>query len=298
MQQITTSHVQKMLVEAAEQVLHHKEEINNANVFPVPDSDTGSNLSNTLEGIKKTALASPSDDMLISHVLESALLSAQGNSGIVFTAFLNGMLVAFKHKEQITIEDFRVGIKKGYESSIRSIQNPLKGTMIDLIEELNTVFQETKETDICKAFEECLVVLKKGVYDTEEKMEVLKENHVVDAGAIGFYYIIKGFAIALGMKDTEDKQFVNERAFIRHSKDEIIDHVYEVVTILTNPLMDTDQLHEILDPHGNCLDIIEVESKIKIHIHTDTPDVIKEMISIMGDVESIATVDMRTNEIL
>jgi dihydroxyacetone kinase-like predicted kinase len=286
-----------MLVHASDQVYLHKSEINEANFFPVPDSDTGSNLVKTLLPIKKTAQEDISDEQIISKLLHSALLAAQGNSGIVFSAFLKGFLLNVKHVRDIEFEDLRLGIHRGYESALSSIQNPLPGTMLDLMEGLDMTFQNEKNSvDIEKIFEKSLTVLRKKVYETEEKMNVLKENHVVDAGAIGFYFIIKGFSLALGMSDFDEKKFVNDRVFKRHKKNEIEDHVYEVVSIINNPSMVVDEMQKMLEPHGNCLDIIEIEENVKIHIHTDTPEVVKEMVSLFGDIDSQFIVDMRTNE--
>lgn len=297
MNSLSHNDICQMLISASDQVALHKEEINKANVFPVPDSDTGSNLTNTLHAIKKAALKNNNNKDIISELLHSALVAAQGNSGILFSAFLKGLLLHVKHREEISLEELKVAIERGYESGRSSIQNPLKGTMIDLMEGLHYSFQEEKnKKNIHEAFERSLIVLRKKVYETEDKMQLLKDNLVVDAGAIGFYYIIKGFCLALGTKDFEDKPFINERAFKRHEKDEIIDHVYEVVTILHDATMNVKEMQEMLSSHGNCLDIIEIEKNVKIHIHTDTPGIITEMVSLFGEIDSIFTVDMRTNE--
>ncbi|HLL61392.1 MAG TPA: DAK2 domain-containing protein [Candidatus Nitrosocosmicus sp.] len=302
MSNLTHEDLKRMLICASDQVLKHKDVINEVNVFPVPDSDTGSNLSSTLIGIKDRISSESFSDLntFIDATLKQALLSSQGNSGIIFSGFLNGWLSVLQHKKEINISDLSMSVIEGKKAALKSIQEPLPGTMLDLINAFSIAithaFRE-QETDIPEVIIKMLPVLRKKVYETENKMEVLKKNHVVDAGAVGFYFIVKGFAIALGMKDEEEKSFVNNRKQIRPYKEDITDHIYEVVSIIDDSSLSQTAMRELLSSLGNCLDIIQIGKQTKIHIHTDTPEIVNETIEVMGDVISTQTIDMRDNSI-
>lgn len=286
--------LREMFLNSVERIEREKEQINKINVFPVPDQDTGTNLFKTLEGVREAIKDKnfQSIQEFSQTVLEAALMSAQGNAGVIFTGFLAGFLPTFE-KEEIDVKTFALALEKGKERAFRSILNPKEGTILDVISAAAKSFKEEseKEEDFLKIFPKVLEKAKEALLATREKMEILKKANVVDAGGMGFLIILESYheTISPYKERIEEKEKPSERVkrFIQ-----IITNRYEIVALLSSLRVTQDQLREQLKNLGNCLDLVEFGEKMKLHIHTDFPERVKEVLRKAGKIEDLRVEDM------
>ncbi|MDD3292604.1 MAG: DegV family protein [Candidatus Pacebacteria bacterium] len=299
MQEITQNELKKMILFSCERIERDKEQINKINVFPVPDQDTGNNLAATLKGMKEQIEDKDfsSVEELSNSVLEGALTGAQGNAGIIYTGFLAGFLPELGKENTINAVQLGEAFEKGYERAKDSIQNPREGTILDIVEAFALSFKEEskKEKDIVNVFYKSLEQAHIALENTPNKMEILKKAGVVDAGGLGFLMILETYLDIL--KEQEDisspktfsfeKETISPKRFIQ-----IISNRYEVVALLRNVEENEKSIKNKLNYLGNCLDIIQIKSRTKIHIHTDSPYEVRDIIKGIGDIENLKIQDM------
>jgi hypothetical protein len=299
MQEISQNELKKMILFSCERIEKDKEQINKINVFPVPDQDTGNNLAATLRGIKEQIENKEfsSIEELTNSVLEGALTGAQGNAGIIYTGFLAGFFPALGSEKTVNAEKMGLAFEKGYERAKDSIQNPREGTILDVVEAFALTFKEEseKEKDIVAIFYKALDKANEALEDTPNKMELLKKAGVVDAGGLGFLMILDTYLDIL--KEQEDttspktftfkQEAVGPKRFIQ-----IISNRYEVVALLKNVEEKNKTIKDKLKHLGNCLDIIQIGTRTKIHIHTDNPYETRDKIKEIGDIENLKIQDM------
>jgi len=298
MEQISHSELKKMLLFSSERIEKDKEQINKINVFPVPDQDTGSNLSATLKGIQENIENKEFQNIseLSDSVLDGALTAAQGNTGIIYTGFLAGFFPYIADEEFLTAEKIGLAFEKGYERARESIQNPKEGTMLDVIKAFSLAVKEhsKEEKDIVKNFYFGIEKANQALLDTPNKMEVLKKAGVVDAGGLGFLMILETYLDALQEQEDpftiekgETTEMVRPKRFLQ-----ILSNRYEVVALLDDGYYEEKQIGEKLKHLGNCLDIIKIGNRTKIHIHTDDPYEVRDIIKKMGNIEKLRIEDM------
>ena len=196
MDYIDSKTLRELLKGGYERLSSRKEWVNNLNVFPVPDGDTGSNMTLTLKGAFSGE----------SNIVKNSLLAARGNSGIILSQFLKGFITAVDHKKQINTIDFAIALKEGERSARNAIRNPVEGTIITVMKEVSRfAIQNSRRKrnfiglgkDIVKTAN---ITLKK----TPEMLPVLKDAGVVDAGGQGFVYILEGALHSLREFDLEN----------------------------------------------------------------------------------------------
>jgi DegV family protein with EDD domain len=294
MEYLTQKELKRMLLLSCQRVEEEKEQINKINVFPVPDQDTGSNLAKTLSGIKEAIENKEFQNLEeISKVaLDGALISAQGNAGVIYVGFLAGFLPKL-NKNPVDAKKLAEAFEEGRKRAWKSMVNPKEGTILDVIDAASETFKKEgeKERDIVKIFEKAIEKAKEALMATREKMEILKKANVVDAGGLGFLIILESYLEALkpeGKKEEKKEKPSEEiRRFVQ-----ILRNRFEVVALILNPKFDEEKVREKLKKLGNCLDIVQVGQKMKIHIHTDYPDEVRDAIKGIGKIEDLRIEDM------
>lgn len=295
MENITPEKLKEMLLLSCKRVEERKEEINKINVFPVPDQDTGNNLAKTLSGVRE--FIETKDFKKINEISESALdgalTNAQGNAGVIYTGFLAGFLSDLSG-DSIDVPSLASALEKGSQRARQSIQNPKQGTILDVIEATAETFakESGKEKDVIIVFREAVESAREALLATREKMEIFRRANVVDAGGLGFLIILESYLEAIDSEFVEvlqkhEKPSEKVKRFIQ-----TISYRYEVVCLLKNPKIDERKIREKLKKLGNCLDIVQVKDRIKIHIHTDYPDEVKSILIGAGQAQSLRVEDM------
>lgn len=279
--EIKVEDFKRMMISAARKIVIHQEEINRINVFPVADKDTGYNLAATLLGVEGTIYRKNYPDLreLVKDIKEAAMINARGNAGMIFTGYFIEVLDRIKHLETIDALHLAMAMKKGIKAARNSIAEPVEGTILDAIKAAGNASYNAakikKEKNIIKVLNEARRASETALRETKEKLAVLKENDVVDAGALGFLKIIEAWIESL--KGTEIQAGPEPEIIIQPQREEKTEYRYEVISILkTSGKIDLNRMKEELSLMGDSLDIIKLDDKIKFHIHTNQPENIRQ----------------------
>lgn len=297
MEYLAKDDLKRMMLVACARIEKEKDQINKINVFPVPDQDTGNNLSRTLQGIKEAIEKNEGTEdvvQLSEKILDGALAGAQGNAGVIYTGFLAGFLPQL-NQNSIDAKSLALAFAGGQARARESIQNPKEGTILDVIEGASSAFQEEaeKEKDILKIFKLAIERAKASLLQTREKLEVLKKANVVDAGGLGFLMILESYFEALNPPSLkkEERIFAKPPEEVRQAI-KVSSQCYELVCLLENSKVAVQNLKERLGKLGESLDIVQVGNRMKIHFHTDFPEEIKNILEQSGTILEFKTGDM------
>jgi len=283
-----------MMLLSWEKIEENKEQINKINVFPVPDQDTGSNMAKTLLGIKEAIEGKEFKDLseISEATLDGALTSAQGNAGVIYVGFLASFLPLLD-KNPVNAKKLAIAFEKGAERARQSIQNPKEGTILDVIDAASQTFKEgaEKQTDIIKILKSATEKAKEALLATREKMEIFKKANVVDAGGLGFLMILESYLEALEGEKKEAKKEEKPSEKIRRFV-QVLSNRYEIVSLIENPRFNENTILDKLKKLGNSIDIVQIGNKMKIHIHTDYPDEVRDVMRRTGSILELRTEDM------
>ena len=266
--------------------------INNLNVFPVPDGDTGTNMAKTLGGGVRSAKGEENVDKYMKGLSQSVLMSARGNSGVIFSQFIHGIYVGLKDKDTISPVDFSYAFKCAKEDAYRSVITPTEGTMLTVIRTAAD-FLETNCSDF-DCFEECFKALieqmKNTLSKTPDMLPVLKEAGVVDSGGAGLICIIEGMYAYLCGEEIEDGASFLENSsqdmpsITSFGADSELEYGYctEFLLQLMHAKCDIDSFDinkfiPLLEVLGNSIVAVQNGSIVKVHIHTLTPEKVLEL---------------------
>ena len=294
MEFLTQEELKKMMLLSHKKIEENKEQINKINVFPVPDQDTGSNMAKTLLGIKEAIEGKEFKNLseISEAALDGALTSAQGNAGVIYVGFLASFLPLLD-KNPVDAKKLAIAFEKGSERARQSIQNPKEGTILDVIDAASQTFKEEseKETDIVKIFKTTTEKAKEALLATREKMEIFRKANVVDAGGLGFLMILESYLEALEGEKKEVKREEKPSEKIKRFV-QVLSNRYEIVSLIENPRFDEKEIRERLKKLGSSIDVVQIKNKIKIHIHTDYPDEVKNVMRKLDQILELREEDM------
>lgn len=284
--QISGIEFKEMLGYGAAWLELHKREINELNVFPVPDGDTGTNMVRT---IKSGLLALTEEDTALpvinSKFSAAVTMNARGNSGVILSQFLRGLTETFDGNPYFDCKTFIEALRRGTERAYASVQVPVEGTILTVARESTEAVEAAG--DLLPSLDSVISLFietaKTSLANTPNLLPVLKEAGVVDSGAAGLIFIFEGFEKylkhealelpAMGHNAEEPLPNVDFSVFTPESRFEF-GYCTEVLLQLTNdkkPLF-FDSFRGRLAKLGESVVITQEEDKIKIHIHTKTPE--------------------------
>ena len=292
----------RMVINGAVNLKNNHEEVDRLNVFPVPDGDTGTNMSMTVtSGIRELEACESSSIIDNAKVLSrGALMGARGNSGVILSQFFRGLYVGLKEipHNYLSIEDFTNCLQSGREIAYKAVMEPVEGTILTVIREaIAAVKEHTFETidDLLACY---LEAAKKALANTPNQLPVLKEAGVVDSGGAGFVKIIEGMDLALKgeILTAADGQVQPAEA----KKEEIdIKFLYSIDFVLELKKPDQfveKELKAALSLLGDSLSVTREENQVKAHINTNRPGRAIEISQKQGEFISL-TIDNRKVQI-
>ncbi len=261
------------------------DKINNLNVFPVPDGDTGSNMAKTFEGGFSAVLT---DDVAeyMTAFSKNTLMSARGNSGVIFSQFIRGFAQGCENKTTLSISDFVFAYTSGVKCAYKSVLNPVEGTMLTVLKDGATLAMANceKYTSFEDMFTEMCAETRRSLANTPELLPVLKEAQVVDSGGAGILCVLEGMECALRGEyiedgDTTSMDFSPAVVGTGFNADSVFEYGYctEFVLLLTNAKGDvlsfdhkafTERLEEI----GDSIVSVWDGDIVKVHVHTFAPN--------------------------
>ena len=268
----------RMMLSAAAEIERNKQKINELNVFPVPDGDTGTNMSMTLNAANADLRRGGVTLTKAADLTASALLrGARGNSGVILSLLFRGFSKALKGKLEADGRDFAAALTAGVEAAYKAVMKPAEGTIL-------TVSRLTADAARDLAEENCEIeyVLTHAIDtahaaldNTVNQNPVLKKAGVVDAGGMGFCLILRGMLESLHGNDTvcEDAGETNEEADFSIFDSEDITFAFDTVFIVRKreDITSLDPLREYLGSIGDSLVIGEDDEAFKVHVHTNIP---------------------------
>ncbi len=198
MKYINARRLRELLISGSRWLAKHSDILDTLNVYPVPDGDTGTNMSMTVKEIEKSLKNIDKNiniDEIAEIVSEAVMLGARGNSGTILSQIVHGFLKGMLGKERIYAEDIAAAIEEARKSAYSAVTTPVEGTILTIIRRLAEESAEfcKKESDLVKMMGYLKKVAADEVEKTQETLPKLKEAGVVDAGAKGFYYFLEGF---------------------------------------------------------------------------------------------------------
>ncbi len=274
----------EMLGSGAALLERNRQQINELNVFPVPDGDTGTNMSLTLNaGVTALERGGNVTVTACADTAASALLrGARGNSGVILSLLFRGMSKHLKGKEEITALEFALALQEGVSTAYKAVMRPTEGTILTVSRRVadEAVLFAEDSSDFEAMLERMLVVGDVALSETTEQNPTLKKAGVVDAGAKGYLFILRGMLSALRgepVARAEDDSVGSTSAFSVFS-DSDITFTYDTVFIIRKTMNRSIKAFEAyLNSVGDSLVIGEDDEAFKVHVHTDVPgEVISE----------------------
>lgn len=291
-----------MLINASNRLEDEKEYVNSLNVFPVPDGDTGTNMSMTFKAAVSEieAMKTKSIGEIAQKVARGALMGARGNSGVILSQIFRGIGKGLEGMDEATSEEFAKGILEGANFAYKAVMRPTEGTILTIIRAageyavnnpVDNVVTLMKE--VCKHSE---IVLDK----TPDMLPALKAAKVVDAGGMGLLILFKGMyeALSSNMEATinkADKQSNKSEVLLPGAADMPVDikfaYCTELLVIAENP--NTNELKSYLEKLGDSMVVVAQDEFIKIHIHTNDPGLVLSKAVTLGELSKIKIENMR-----
>ena len=293
----------KALQSGIYKVIKSQENLNSINVFPVADADTGTNLCLSLGPLIGVIESKKNHHLgtLLEELADKLLDNSRGNSGSIIAQFFQGMSENANNKSELSPKDFSKSIKLGSEYAKDALSKPIEGTIITVIsrfaENFSNEIENNPDKDFLTIYNVVLPLLKAAVTETKNQLDVLKKANVVDAGAKGFYLLMKGFINHLVLGEVESKP--NE-SIASYTESEInfnealnpTNYQYCTECIIKGVDIDRRKLREALTKYGDSIVIAGTKQKAKIHIHTDEPNTIFNYVKKYGETSSEKADDM------
>lgn len=293
----------KMVMNGAINLKNNHKKVDELNVFPVPDGDTGTNMSMTvMSGVREMNSCESSSIIEIGKVLSrGALMGARGNSGVILSQFFRGIYVGMQgltHNE-LTVEDFMVCLENGCKVAYKAVMEPVEGTILTVVRE---AAENTKaDLDNLKTINQLLKKYREeariSLDNTPNLLPVLKEAGVVDSGGAGFLEIVDGMIMALDGKMLEANDDPNkESKSAAEAADVEIKFGYctEFILDLRDPSgFDEGSLKSSLSCLGDSLVVVKDDSICKVHVHSNTPGRVLELAQKHGEFVTVKIENMR-----
>ena len=276
--------LQTMLISGANALDNNKEDINNMNVFPVPDGDTGINMTLTLSAVRRMKGEFSSVSAYSSEAASAILRSARGNSGAILSLFFRGLSKAWKNADTVGAAELAAGFRRGCDEAYRAVMKPSEGTILTVMrrsaEEAEAALERAEYSDetLTEYLEFIISKAQESLDDTPKMLPVLKEVGVVDAGGCGFGTVLNGMMAALKGAPVilTAKEADAPKADFSEFDTENITFPYCTECVVEKyPEFEGEghakELHELIGSIGDSVVFIEDEKIIKLHVHTDHP---------------------------
>jgi len=275
----------------------NRRRIDDLNVYPVPDGDTGTNLTLTARAIMEVLDASTAADRatLAKELTRAALMGARGNSGVIFSQILRGAAEALGEAGLLDAATIRRAFRAASDAAYRAVRRPVEGTMLTVIRELAEEAEDPRNADL-----EPAALLKRliergedALARTPDMLAVLKEAGVVDAGGAGLLEIVRGVSAALSGEPLPDAPPEDaHEAGIEAIHQELSEFRYCTVFVVEGESLDAEALEAELERLGDSLLVVGDETALKIHVHTDDPGKALAFGTALGTIEGVEIANM------
>ena len=305
MEVITGSILRNMLLYAGAILTKEKDKVNSLNVFPVPDGDTGTNMSLTLNAALREVdkVESNQINSITAALARGSLMGARGNSGVILSQFFRGFAEGLAHvTDGATGHDLAMALHKSSQTTYRAVMKPVEGTMLTVGRDAAQAAEAAAEEGASPAavLKAAYEAAAKAVQDSPKFLPVLKEAGVVDAGGQGLLCIFEGFLKGL---DGQPADYVSDslpaaaEPLARQEGITRIDGVlvnkYCTEFLVLGQNLDPDHVRRTLESKGESMLVVGDERVVKVHIHTDHPGEVLDFCASRGDLSDIKIDNMQ-----
>jgi DAK2 domain fusion protein YloV len=292
------------IVAAASALSARKEEVNKLNVFPVPDGDTGTNMSLTLEAVLGELQSLAADATLADirkAVTHGSLMGARGNSGVITSQILRGVCDGLADAPAFDTASVSLAMDRAVEVAFNAVRKPVAGTILTVLEDVAAAARSLAESGV--EMQAMLVGMKDAAYasvrNTPELLPILKENGVVDAGGFGLALLIDGFVSSItGQASTELEFGIRTESVGRVAIEQIndwegSDFLYCTEFLLFSEELDIPATQDYLAGMGDCELLVGAHPDFKVHVHTNDPGNVLSYMTVRGQVSEVYIHNMR-----
>lgn len=299
-------HLYYAFLAGAREVIKEKNYLNKINVFPVPDGDTGTNLAVTMNWIMKNANMRASAVETFKSIADAALTGARGNSGTIFAQYINGVTMELQEERTLTVKSFSESVREGVRHAYEAIENPVEGTMLSVIRDwAGAIYDKKDQTkDFIELLTEGLKQAKKSLQETTYKLQALKSRGIVDSGAKGFVSFLEGFLnyIRTGNKEgLKEEEVAFEDTFEDIHPEDLADITFRYCTegLIEGEHIHLTSLKQEIKGLGDSLIVAGNNRKVKVHVHTNEPAKVFEILDRYGTILEQKAEDMvRQNQLI
>ncbi len=304
----------KMIMNGAKLLDANKTHVNELNVFPVPDGDTGTNMSMTMLSASREIANCSTNNMpdLCDAVARGALRGARGNSGVILSQILKGMTSVLAQSSELSAKTFAKAFAAGTEIAYKAVTKPKEGTILSVVRALSEAAEKTakKNVELKDFFTSVLASGEEMLKQTPEMLPVLKKAGVVDAGGRGLLILFQGFLnVLLGQEEDYSLEFddaykagssdspYDEQAHFNYTDLAEIEFAYCTEFFIINLYKktteaDIDLFREKLMTIGDCVLVIGDLSMVKVHVHSNAPGQVLSYALELGELDHLKIENM------
>jgi DAK2 domain fusion protein YloV len=290
--------VEKLVDAALASLEANRDRIDDLNVYPVPDGDTGTNLTMTVRAVADAVdhTSAASRHSLARDVARGALMGARGNSGVIFSQIVRGAADVLGKTEAPVIDADATAraLRGASDAAYRAVRRPVEGTMLSVIRELAEE-AEARAPEHPPIGELLLDLVRRGedaLARTPEQLQVLKDAGVVDAGGAGLVELVRGVASAVTGEPIPEPPPIEQHLSHDAIHQELSQYRYCTVFLIEGENLDQDELEEELEKLGDSLLVVGDPSAIKVHVHTDDPGAALSVGTKVGTIDRIEIANM------
>lgn len=295
---LSTKQLHGAILYGCQLVINQRENLNLINVFPVADGDTGDNMASTATAIISYSSSEDSIDKTLQSIADASVMGARGNSGMIFSQFFNALSEKALNKDQLNLHDFHDLLNEAAKGVRQALSSPVEGTMLTIIDAWAKIMACSSEQIECfkTKIQAILPNLRAVVDDTTQHLSALKNAHVVDAGALGFYHFIQGFSDFLSNP---------EQLILPEKLPDQINVAHDIPTVETPPerrycteaivraeQLDKAELAKELAEHGDSVVLTGNQRICRFHVHSNKPWEIFAKLLNKGTIDSPKVDDM------
>lgn len=301
----------RMIFSASKLLDANRAKIDSLNVFPVPDGDTGTNMSLTMQSAVKELKSGNSNRLsnISDAVARGALRGARGNSGVILSQVLKGICTVIKASEEVDTKLFTKAMKNATTVAYSAVSKPKEGTMLTVIRLMSDAAQSTRQKDFELYFKAIIEKGEEALAMTPDLLPVLKKAGVVDSGGMGLITVFKGMLKGLLGEAIESAEEDEEETSAQKSVDDMSDNNVDIINLgeiefgycteffiinlkRRTTLADIDKLREYLMTIGDCVLVIGDLEFVKVHVHTNNPGQALSKALTLGEIDKVKIENM------
>ena len=303
MEELHSEAIRQMIASASNHLQNNRKHINDCNVFPVPDGDTGTNMGMTFGAAADEALACSSEagaGEILEVLAKSSLRNARGNSGVILSQILRGLAAAVHGHHALGTAEITAAVCESRDTAYRAVMKPTEGTILTVVRQ-TAEFAESQGgqyQEPLALMKALLAAAKESLDQTPEILPVLKQAGVVDAGGMGVVTLLEGAVLAAegNFVRLDQEAAIQTAKAVRVSTEEAekIKILYCTEFLIhKTPERQTTQFMAAIRPKGDCMLVIEEDEIVKVHIHTNHPGFVIEQALKLGELTNLKIDNMK-----